>query len=412
MGISGIIRARWVQGALILLAAIVAATAVGAERTAAAEFRSFPGIEFKVASSQPTRNKLDVYVPQRLRESAPVVVWVHGGAWYQGNKNGVVADKAARFTRAGYVFVATNYRLSPRLEDPDSFSPNRVMFPDHPVDVADAIGWVDRNISAYGGDPERIMLMGHSAGGQIVSLLGTDHRYLARVGVSRDQIKGVISLDAVGFDIPALVDPADPTRGSLGKPGYWNAFGTPAENLVEDRWRAASPIEFAGPNDPPFLFVVPDDVPVRIREATRMANRLGQRPGHAIFRVSKTHREINHHFGSEDDRDGETVRSMAFAHAVTRGDGPVRAFARARSKRFVLRARTGLKPVVVVAGSRPVGARLHCRLDRGPVHDCAGRRAYRTSPGVHRLKIRAYDFNGRLGPVTTFRFRVVKKMPG
>jgi len=357
--------------------------------------------------SQPVRNRLDVYTPRRDRGGkSPVVVWVHGGAWYQGSKTSSVIDKAERFTKAGYVFVATNYRLSPRVSDPGSLAPDRVMFPDHPRDVAEAVGWVSRHIRRFGGDPNNLVLMGHSAGGQIVSLLGTDQRFMSRVGVGRSQIRGVISLDAVGFDVSELTDPSSPFRNESTKPSYWNAFGTPEENEELDRWKRASPLEYAGPNDPPFLFVVPGNVALRMREAGTMAALLRQRTGHAILPVAKTHREINVEFGTSADQSGETARVMAFAHAVTSGGRPVRAVVGARSKRFKISRGVKSRPVVLTVRSIPVGALLHCRFDLGPVHDCSGRRVYRTGPGVHALRVRAYDFTGRLGPVTRFRFTV------
>lgn len=275
-------------------------------------------IPYASPSTDPPRNRLDVYQPViPRRAAASVVIWVHGGGWYQGNKESAVLAKAERFTRAGYVFVSVNYRLSPRIEDPDSLAPGRVMFPDQPRDVAEAVGWVSRNIGRFGGDLENLVLMGHSAGGQIVSLLATDHRFLGRAGVGKSQVRGVISLDSVGFDVDRLTDPGSPYRTEDSKPAYWNAFGTPAENEELDRWRRASPLEFAGPNDPPFFFVVPDDVALRTREARMMCRRLGFAPGHFVKEVTKTHRQINHHFGLPTGR-GMTRRAMRFAGRVTR----------------------------------------------------------------------------------------------
>jgi len=192
-----------------------------------------------------------------------------------------------------------------------------VMFPDQPRDVAEAVGWVSRNIGRFGGDLEKLVLMGHSAGGQIVSLLATDHRFLGRVGVGKSQVRGVVSLDSVGLDVSELTDPASPYRTEDAKPAYWNAFGTPEENAKLDRWRRASPLEFAGPNDPPFFFVVPDDVALRIREARIMCRRIGLGTDRHVFEVSKTHRQINHHFARPSGR-GMTVRAMRFARRVTR----------------------------------------------------------------------------------------------
>ncbi|HTU14997.1 MAG TPA: carboxylesterase family protein [Solirubrobacterales bacterium] len=395
--------------ALVLLACL---GAVPASAPAAVPYRITPDIRYAGPPSDPVRNRLDVYTPRHDRDGgSPVIVWVHGGGWYQGSRTSAVLEKAERFTRSGYVFVSAGYRLSPRVTDPDSLVSGRVMFPDQPRDVAEAVGWVSRNIRRFGGDPAELVLMGHSAGGQIVSLLATDQRFLARAGVSKSQVRGVISLDTVGFDIAALTDPASPFRSEESKPAYWNAFGTPDENATLDRWKRASPLEYAGPNDPPFLFVVPRSVALRQRESRMMARRLEQRVGHAILPVAKTHREINREFGTAADQSGETARAIAFAHAVTTGERTVRAVAGARTRSFAISRKARSRPVVLAAGSRPVGARLRCRLDLGPAHDCRGRNLYRVGPGAHVLRVRAYDFTGRLGPAERLRFTVSRR-PG
>jgi len=90
---------------------------------------------------EPNLLSLDVSVPVTC-EPVPVVVWVHGGAWQAGDKaNAAVADKRELFNRAGYAFVAVNYRLSPdpvALDDAD-----RVTYPVHEQDVADALAYLD-----------------------------------------------------------------------------------------------------------------------------------------------------------------------------------------------------------------------------------------------------------------------------
>ena len=276
-------------------------------------------IGYSDVAANPYENQLDVYLPKTpAARPAPVVVWVHGGGWYQGNKDLVVADKARKFIRSGFLFVSVNYRLSPRVTDPGSLAPGRTMFPDQPNDVAAAIGWVDENISGFGGDPDRLVLMGHSAGGHLVSLLASQPRFFRSAGVVPGQVRGVISLDAVGLDIRPLTDPKSKARSDHIKPVYWNAFGTPKENEDLDRWKRASPLEYAGPRDPPFFFVFQNDEPRRIRESKTMARRLGQRVDPSVLEVPLTHRQINHHFGRLPDRLGETRMALAFAKRVAR----------------------------------------------------------------------------------------------
>ena len=145
-----------------------------------------------------------------------------------------ITDKANLFTDAGYLFASVNYRLSPDISSgsPD-FDADRVRFPNHPDDVARAVAWIADHAEAYGGDPDSILLIGHSAGAHLVSLVGTNPEFMKRVGVAPNQVIGVVSLDTATFDISEDATP----EGSI--PGQralllWNAFGTPAE---EASWR-------------------------------------------------------------------------------------------------------------------------------------------------------------------------------
>ncbi len=97
------------------------------------------------------RQVLDVYAPEDA-SNLPVVFWIHGGGWQTGDKTDVQI-KPRVLTQRGFVFVSTNYRLLPQVE-------MEVLI----RDVAKSLGWVHRNIAAYGGDPQRIFVMGHSAG--------------------------------------------------------------------------------------------------------------------------------------------------------------------------------------------------------------------------------------------------------
>src|SRR5262249_51202764 len=94
---------------------------------------------------------LDVYAPMGAR-MLPVVFWIHGGGWQTGDKS-EVNHKPQAFVDSGFVFVSTNYRLLP---DVDMGTLTR--------DVAKAAGWVHAHIAGYGGDPQRLLIMGHSAG--------------------------------------------------------------------------------------------------------------------------------------------------------------------------------------------------------------------------------------------------------
>src|SRR5262245_21362401 len=117
----------------------------------------------------PERCELDIFRPKGAK-GYPVLFLVHGGAWLHGSKKdlrirgiGIVYSyrKVGQFfAEQGLGVVMPNYRLSPAVKHPE-----------HVKDVARAFAWTRKNIAAYGGDPDRIILAGHSAGGHLVSLL-------------------------------------------------------------------------------------------------------------------------------------------------------------------------------------------------------------------------------------------------
>lgn len=137
------------------------------------------------------RHILDVYVPEGA-ENYPVLMFIHGGSWTAGNKNsfGFLGNAFARY---GFVTVIANYRLT-------DGSPGRVTHPGHVQDVARAFAWTYAYAAAFGGDPEKIFISGHSAGGHLVALLALDPRYLLEHGLLPDMIKGVIGISGV-YDV-------------------------------------------------------------------------------------------------------------------------------------------------------------------------------------------------------------------
>jgi acetyl esterase/lipase len=151
------------------------------------------------------RQVLDVLRPKGV-EGRPVVFFIHGGAWMFCNKNyfGLYRGFGRFLASQGMVAVMVNYRLSPAVKHPE-----------HIKDVARAYAWTRRHIKAYGGDPDRIFLCGHSAGGHLAALLATNDCYLKDEGLKlrdedRKAIRGVISVCGVyviptGDEFTALV---------------------------------------------------------------------------------------------------------------------------------------------------------------------------------------------------------------
>jgi acetyl esterase/lipase len=190
------------------------------------------------------------------------------------------------------------------------------MFPDHPRDVGEALGWLDRNLHVFNGNPRRIMLIGHSAGAHLAALLATQPRYAKRWGVRRKQLRGFVSLDTPSFDIAAGADPQTSLRPEEGRLMFWNAFGTPQENRVSGDWTAASPSVWADRGDPAALLVTQAGNEQRLADHRAMALALQRPPARTVLSVALDHREINRVLGPDGDEFGVTAAVRAFARRV------------------------------------------------------------------------------------------------
>jgi arylformamidase len=296
----------------LLAGALLSAGLAAAPAAHAAEpYVLHPDLGYDLGSpvSPAGHNRLDLFVPRRSSSPRrPVVVYVHGGGWQAGDKRRV-GHKARLFTRAGYLFASVNYRLSPSVGGLPA--PDRVRFPDHPHDVGEALGWLTRNVRRHGGDPDRLVLIGHSAGAHLASLVGVDPSFAGAYGVPGRAVRGVVSLDTAAFDIAASADPAQSPRPRM----FWNAFGLPAEEAADPRWERASPISSAGRGDPPFLLVTQRN-PARIAENAAMLRALGNRRTDSLVAVALDHAGINRALGSPRDPTRETDAVMAFVRTV------------------------------------------------------------------------------------------------
>lgn len=133
----------------------------------------------------PYSSKADDYSKERLKldihhhaegEAMPVIVWFHGGELTGGNKYipGELMDH-------GYVVVAPNYRLIPNVGVEECID-----------DAAEAVAWTIKNIEKYGGDPKKIFVSGHSAGGYLTSMIGLDKQWLEKYGVDADSLAALV----------------------------------------------------------------------------------------------------------------------------------------------------------------------------------------------------------------------------
>lgn len=176
------------------------------------------------------RQRMD-WTPMEGRR-APLVLFIHGGAWSFGDKR-IAAHVMTHFHGLGYAVASINYRLIPD-----------VTVTQQAEDVALALAFLMRIRNV---DPDRVILIGHSAGAHLAALVGTDPRYLAAHRLSPSAIAGIVLLDGAGYDVPRQIDAAGPLLRRI----YLRAFGRDAAMQ-----RALSPIGHrAAPNAGAFLIL-------------------------------------------------------------------------------------------------------------------------------------------------------------
>ncbi len=260
--------------------------ATGAGATAQAVRKDIP-----YASPAHDRQRLDVYSPPNAR-NLPVVFWIHGGGWQTGDKAEVQAKPRA-FTDRGFVFVSTDYRLLP---DVDMGTIVR--------DVARSLRWVHDHIAEFGGDPDRILVMGHSAGAQLAALICVDDRYLKAEGLSLAILKGCVPVDGDTYDVPAIIETAETRRRVHGQPqakfGHREKFGDTPE-----KHRDFSAVTHVAKDKgiPPFLIMHVGDHPDTSAQAQRLASELKKAgvPVSVYSARESTHNKINEQLGVPDD---------------------------------------------------------------------------------------------------------------
>jgi len=190
----------------------------------------------EVAYGSDARQRFDVYLPERA-DRAPIIVMVHGGAWVIGNKSlpQVVDNKLARWLPRGAIVVSVGYRLVPLAGARD------VTPLDQADDIARAIAKVQALAPGWGGDPQRLVLMGHSAGAHLVALVSASPSFARRAGAL--PWRGTVVLDSAGLNLVGVM--------RLPHPRFYDrAFG--ADPAL---WRAASPLETLVPGAAPMLVI-------------------------------------------------------------------------------------------------------------------------------------------------------------
>lgn len=205
---------------------------------------------------------LDIYAPRDADAPAPVVLFLHGGAWDSGRKSqyAFVGDALAT---AGFVAVIPDYRLYPQVRWPEFLQDN-----------ARALRWALEHVAEYGGDPGDLFLMGHSAGAYDALMLALDPRWLAQVGCSPQALRGVIGLAGPYDFLP------------LKNPELQSIFGPPQGRP------ATQPIHYVDGHNPPlFLATDASDREVDPGNTRRLAAKVQAAGGMVQVHV---YRHLNH----------------------------------------------------------------------------------------------------------------------
>lgn len=210
---AGTLRERWLERM---------ASGQGTERAgegsgvaASAAFPLPPGasVERDIAYGEDPAQKLDVYRPAHA-EGAPVIFMVHGGGWRLGDKgmSRSVKNKVTHWVGKGYMLISVNYRMLPEARPIEQAH-----------DAAKALVFSQGKAKAWGADPARFVLVGHSSGAHLVSLLAADPELATRLGAK--PWLGTVSLDSAAFDIVSIMHAQHfgLYDKAFGKdPGYWH----------------------------------------------------------------------------------------------------------------------------------------------------------------------------------------------
>lgn len=226
---SGIINKRKSFGAVAaaISALIFLISAPAATQAESGKFATWHDLAYGDAA----RQRLDVYAP-RDAKGAPIILMVHGGGWMMGDKanTSVYLNKGGHYLAKGYVFVSMNYRLVPDVNPVQQAQ-----------DVALALRFVQTKAKAWGGDAQRVVLMGHSAGAHLISLVHVDPAFADDAGAGSPL--AAVSLDSGAYDVSALMK--QPHSFFFDR-----VFGKD-----KNFWRAASPIHRIVGKPAPMLLV-------------------------------------------------------------------------------------------------------------------------------------------------------------
>ncbi len=253
------------------------------------------------------KHKLDVFAPQGA-QGAAVVIFVHGGFWRAGDRSyfesivGLYGNVGVALGDMGVVTVIPSYRLYPQAKTVD----------EQLDDLAAVILWTKNHIAVHGGDPNKIVLAGHSAGAHLVTLLATKPDAMQSRGLDASVVKGVASISGI-YDVKTSAENADPQsdRAELWDP----FFGDDAQKVQ------ASSLQHMGKSaHPPLLLAIGEnDFKNCLRDYNNAKAALAAEQGTRAFFVDvagNSHEDMVLEIGTVHDEVGPAI--AAFARVITR----------------------------------------------------------------------------------------------
>ena len=208
--------------------------------------------------------RLDIYTPKDV-QNAPVVLFFYGGRWSEGTKDNYRFVGESLASR-GFIGVVADYRLYPQ-----------VRFPAFIDDAATAVVWLTKNVSTYGGNPDKLFVMGHSSGAHIASMLVLKEEFMTRAGGSRAMLRGMIGL-AGPYDFLPIEDPT-----------LRDVFAPP------EKYQDSQPILFTSGDNPPVLLLHgEDDEIVWVKNTRNLAEQIKKAGGpiETVIYPKMSHRMI------------------------------------------------------------------------------------------------------------------------
>lgn len=200
---------------------------------------------------------LDIYAKDSVTKPLPVILWLHGGTWFSGNKNGFGSNYAASMIKSGFAVVCINYVTNER-------------FPAQLHNCKAAVRWIRANGAKYNLDTSKIAVWGEGAGGHLAALLGTTGGITtATIGSTTIDLEGRLGNNEYSSRVEAVVDLYGPTdflkmddqtTEDCASPVVHNLPTSPealllgaAITTIPDKVQLANPIFYISSDDPPFL---------------------------------------------------------------------------------------------------------------------------------------------------------------